>query len=394
MPPASSSRRRGAATLLCAAFLLLLVFASSAGAVVGGATRTWVSGVGDDANACSRTAPCKTFAGAISKTADGGEINAIDSGGFGAVTITIPITIDVTHVEGGVLNTGTNGININAPGDDVVLRGLAIDGAATATTACRANGLNGINVRDAASVRIEDSQIFNQSLAGILIAPTAADTKVYVSDTTITNNCVNGIKAAPAPGVKAALTVTGTSIFNSGIAFSAGDGVTSWLQGSTITGNAVGLQHAGTGTIDAYADNVIVGNGTDGAPTTQRSDTGDTGATGATGAGGPVGPTGAPGPAAFKLVVAPVATKLSAKAGAKVKLKYVATTAAKTTLTVTKGTKKVATVAGAAIAGANTISWTSKAKGKRVAKGTYALALRVVGSDGQVATTKATVKLS
>jgi hypothetical protein len=52
------------------------------------ATRTWVSGVGDDANPCSRTAPCKTFAGAISKTAAGGEINVLDPGGFGAVTIT------------------------------------------------------------------------------------------------------------------------------------------------------------------------------------------------------------------------------------------------------------------------------------------------------------------
>jgi len=58
------------------------------------ATRTWVSGVGDDANPCSRTAPCKTFAGAISKTAEGGEINALDPGGYGAVTITKSITID------------------------------------------------------------------------------------------------------------------------------------------------------------------------------------------------------------------------------------------------------------------------------------------------------------
>src|SRR5438477_3797204 len=45
------------------------------------ATRTWVSGVGDDVNPCSRTAPCKTFAGAISKTAGGGEIDVLDPGG-------------------------------------------------------------------------------------------------------------------------------------------------------------------------------------------------------------------------------------------------------------------------------------------------------------------------
>jgi hypothetical protein len=49
------------------------------------AARTWVSGVGNDANPCSRTAPCKTFAGAISKTATGGEISVLDPGGYGGV---------------------------------------------------------------------------------------------------------------------------------------------------------------------------------------------------------------------------------------------------------------------------------------------------------------------
>src|SRR3989440_249753 len=77
------------------------------------ATRTWVSGVGDDANPCSRTAPCKTFAGAISKTAAGGEINCLDPGGFGAVTITKSIAIDCSEVFGSVLVSGTNGIVIS-----------------------------------------------------------------------------------------------------------------------------------------------------------------------------------------------------------------------------------------------------------------------------------------
>src|SRR5437899_12558902 len=71
-------------------------------------TRTWVSGVGDDLNPCSRTAPCKTFAGAISKTAAGGEIDCLDPGGFGAVTITKSITIDCGTVTGGILAAGTN----------------------------------------------------------------------------------------------------------------------------------------------------------------------------------------------------------------------------------------------------------------------------------------------
>src|SRR5437773_12356988 len=88
------------------------------------ATRTWVSGVGDDANPCSRTAPCKTFAGAISKTAACGEIDALDPGGFGAVTITKSITIDGTGTLAGILASGTNGVIINALDTDVItLRG-------------------------------------------------------------------------------------------------------------------------------------------------------------------------------------------------------------------------------------------------------------------------------
>src|SRR2546422_3201772 len=95
------------------------------------ATRTWVSGVGDDANPCSRTAPCKTFAGAISKTAPGGEIDALDPGGFGTLTITKAITIDGGGGQvASVLAAGTVGFTINAgAADRVILRNLAINGA-------------------------------------------------------------------------------------------------------------------------------------------------------------------------------------------------------------------------------------------------------------------------
>ena len=80
------------------------------------ATRTWVSGGadGDDVNPCSRSAPCKTFAGAISKTAARGEINALSPGGFGAVTITKAIIIDATPFLGGVLTNAANAINVSA----------------------------------------------------------------------------------------------------------------------------------------------------------------------------------------------------------------------------------------------------------------------------------------
>ena len=116
------------------------------------ATRTWVSGVGDDANPCSRTAPCKTFAGAISKTATAGEINVLDPGGFGGVTITKSITISSEGFEAGVLVSGTNAILINAPVDAVViLRGLDIEGLGT--------GLNGIDILQGRTVIVEDCTI-------------------------------------------------------------------------------------------------------------------------------------------------------------------------------------------------------------------------------------------
>src|SRR5512134_2037621 len=105
---------RGSMASSRAAGLAALLVALAAGPAGAQATRTWVSGVGDDANPCSRTAPCKTFAGAISKTAAAGEINVLDPGGYGAVTITKAITISSEGFEAGVLVSGTNAIIVNA----------------------------------------------------------------------------------------------------------------------------------------------------------------------------------------------------------------------------------------------------------------------------------------
>src|SRR5262245_1341363 len=131
------------------------------------ASRTWVSGVGDDANPCSRTAPCKTFAGAISKTATGGEINALDPAGYGAVTITKAITIDGGGTLASILCSGTNGIVINAPASAVVtIRNVAINGIGS--------GLNGIRILSSGVVNIERCEIFGFTGAGIDAEPTAA----------------------------------------------------------------------------------------------------------------------------------------------------------------------------------------------------------------------------
>src|SRR3712207_4427624 len=94
--------------------ILVLAVLAAAPAAHAQATRTWVSGVGDDVNPCSRTAPCKTFAGAISKTAAGGEISVLDPGGFGAVTITKAITISGDGSLGSILASLVNGVIVNA----------------------------------------------------------------------------------------------------------------------------------------------------------------------------------------------------------------------------------------------------------------------------------------
>ena len=136
------------------------------------ATRTWVSGVGDDANPCSRTAPCKTFAGAISKTAAGGEIDALDPGGFGGLTITKAITIDGGGGQvASVLVSGTNGINVNAgPTDVVTLRNLGINGI----EGTGSGGLNGISYQSGAALHVENCNIFGFTEDGIYVGTSAA----------------------------------------------------------------------------------------------------------------------------------------------------------------------------------------------------------------------------
>lgn len=182
---------------------IMLVLSQAAAAQ---ATRTWVSGVGDDANPCSRTAPCKTFAGAISKTAAGGEINAIDSGGFGAVNITKAIVIDGAGVQASILSSGTNGITVNAGVNDVVvIRNVSINGAGATL------GLNGIRYLAGKALHVENVVLQNFSQKGIDVTSTTPNSALYVRDTEIRNAAdpVNGggIRLKPtSPGtVKASL---------------------------------------------------------------------------------------------------------------------------------------------------------------------------------------------
>jgi Right handed beta helix region len=255
------------------------------------ATRTWVSGVGDDANPCSRTAPCKTFAGAISKTTGPGEIDCLDPGGFGALTITKPITIDCEAVSnGGVLVAGTNGIVIAlSTAGTVNLIGLDFNGLGPGGTP----GLNGVSIVSSAAtaVLIRNCKIYGftsgTTSAGIAVSSSGAGTSVVVDNVVITTNSI-GIAVTPTASANVAVrqstiinnntginvqpsgsTHGGATVENSTIDFNATSGVV--VNGSTsafvlssdvISGNGTGATvTAGTGY--TLKNNTIAGNTTD-----------------------------------------------------------------------------------------------------------------------------------
>src|SRR5690349_19078201 len=193
---------------IIAAMLGSALFAAPAQAQ---ATRTWVSGVGDDVNPCSRTAPCKTFAGAISKTASPGEINCLDPGGFGAVTITKSITIDCHEVFASILHSGVNGVVIAfdsfaATGGSVRLRNLNFNGAGTTL------GINSVRILGGAQatnskVSIEDCLMDGNSGRGVSDERTAAATgaRLNVKNCTIRNMGGAGIGVSGGSAVKVSI---------------------------------------------------------------------------------------------------------------------------------------------------------------------------------------------
>ena len=155
------------------------------------AARTFVSSSGNDANPCSRQAPCRSFAIAITKTAAGGEINTLDPGGYGAFEITKAISIVSGLGEAGVLvPEGGTGILVNAGANDAInLRGLAIEGAGL--------GLQGIRFNTGGSLTITNSVIRNMSGGtGIDFRP-QAESYLTISDTLVADNGSLGIHIFP-----------------------------------------------------------------------------------------------------------------------------------------------------------------------------------------------------
>ncbi len=234
-----------------------LLFAAPASAQ---ATRTWVSGVGDDANPCSRTAPCKTFAGAISKTATAGEIDCLDPGGFGALTITKSLTIDCSAAGniGGVLVAGTNGISV-AGGTQVQLIGLDFNGTGT--------GLNGVSVSAAnVNVSIINCLIYQFQAAGTAtgagVLVTGGGDKVYIQNTIIRNNNA-GVAVQPSGAATVELdhaTIDNNSTTSAGAltgSLIVGTGGIAILNGSTLTSGSPAVNNSGT--VFSYGNNLIRG---------------------------------------------------------------------------------------------------------------------------------------
>jgi hypothetical protein len=274
-------------------------------ATFGQATRTWVSGVGNDANPCSRTAPCKTFAGAISKTATGGEISVLDPGGFGTVTIGKGLTINGTGTLAGILNSlGSNGIIVNAPGTDtVIIREVSINGAGTGANGirflagkslmvdhCWIYGQNnsatsrGIDVAvpGVSALKVINTVIENVTEDGIHLNSTAGQVNAMISNTEIMNCGGDGIEAAN--NVRAAVsnsrifldgngirTTGSNSLFNLddlfisqvNVALQASSTSAIRISDSIIAQNTTGIS-LNSGLIESFQGNSLIGNTTPG----------------------------------------------------------------------------------------------------------------------------------
>jgi hypothetical protein len=222
------------------------------------ATRTWVSGVGDDVNPCSRTAPCKTFAGAISKTAAGGEINVLDPGGFGQLTINRSISIVAGGMPASVTFGVPAGVTIRAGANDFVsIDGVHFDGTESGTWA--------FNIISAGRVDIRNCGVAGVGGAGGAInlnATTAV--QVYVSKCTLFANSTGVMASSTVPSF---VYLDDVQIKGSTTAVAAAGQAAVYISNSSLVGNGTALSVTDQGQIISFGNNVLAGNQTDGKPT-------------------------------------------------------------------------------------------------------------------------------
>ena len=232
--------------LTCAIFTLTLSSLAQA------QTRTWVSGLGDDANPCSRTAPCKTYAGAISKTSKDAEISTLDPGGYGAVTITKSLTINGGgggQGYGSILSSNVNGIvvNITDAADirkTVRLNNLDINGTS--------NGLDGIRWTAGNELHIENTTIDGFTGDGIEVAfPALNNTFFSMRNVTIRNCGASGVKIAANTTGTTTVMAESLNITRCQTGFDAQNGTRANVVRSVFALNTTGvsLSESGSGTV-------------------------------------------------------------------------------------------------------------------------------------------------
>ncbi len=288
----------------------------------GPSPQTFVSAtLGSDSNPCTRMSPCLTFAAALAQTTAGGEIDVLDPGDFGPVTITKAISInsDGSGVAGAIAASGTSGIVVNAGANDLVnLRGLTFDGV-------NASGTSGVVFTSGARLHIENCVLQGFTISGITFSPgagSAATTQLVAQNTTILNNAT-GILIQPTGGIAAnavlrwlritgntgeGLRVDGTggsgtinaSIADSAASFNASNGIDAvsgpgkttvsvmrvvaasngsagiqsnqtsggiasvTVGSSQLHGNAIGIQATGGASLLSYANNQVTDNASNG----------------------------------------------------------------------------------------------------------------------------------
>ncbi|MGI9186250.1 MAG: hypothetical protein ACR2J9_01820 [Gaiellales bacterium] len=373
---------------------LAIPFATTAAA----ATDTWISGVGDDANAadptnptdpqeaynCGRVAPCKTFAGALATTDPGGTIHVLDPGGFGAVTITKAITIDGGGFQASALSSGTNGIVIAAGvNDDVTLRNIVVSGAGTTTSGCtNTSGVRGIVVSSARSVHLDHVRIQQYVQGGLRVSNSAGAVSIDADALDVRNICGPAIDVAPSGTGTASVLIRDTTISHATTGVAAASAATVRLLNTTVFGNTRGVSATGTGTIYADALTQIVGNTTDGTPTTVGPP--EAGLTGI------AGTSGANASAPAKLIVRARAVHLRSRTGRVVRVAFLSTNASSAELTITRGGLPIVRLRLRATAGQNAFTW----NGRRAGAGSYGFHLTAVDSYGQADAMTGTLELS
>jgi hypothetical protein len=237
---------------ILAASLLALSFSASGTAQ----SRMWVSSAGSDANPCSRTMPCATFNGALSRIPLGGEINCADSGEFGAVFITQPVTIDCVGNLGSISSAGATAINIQAAGADVTIRNLTINGGGGSGP--------GIYYQSAKSVNIENVQISGYdgtTSSSCIQAYTSGTTGSFSGDLKVANSslskCGIGISVGTTGTTGVYADIHSTRIWNTTTGIALGDGSHALIHNCNIYSNTNGIWAVGVTTSSKAS---VVGN--------------------------------------------------------------------------------------------------------------------------------------